>query len=115
MSDKTASVHYINYLELEKVLNAQSPISDQGNGAAHEEMLFIIIHQTYELWFKQIIHEVQSAMDLFRKDKIDEDNVGVIVSRMERVNKIMTTLVGQLDILETMTSLDFLDFRDHQK
>ena len=72
MAKKTASVHYINYLELDKVLDAQHPLSDKGNGAAHEEMLFIIIHQTYELWFKQILHEVGSAMDLFRKDKIDE-------------------------------------------
>ena len=70
-------------------------------------MLFIIIHQTYELWFKQMLHEIDSVMDLFRKDKIDESNVGIVVRRMDRVNKIMTTLVGQLDILETMTSLDF--------
>jgi len=113
MSEKTSSVHYINYLQLDKILDAQHLISDKKGGAAHEEMLFIIIHQTYELWFKQILHEVGSAMDLFRKDKIDEENVGIIVSRMNRVNKIMTTLVGQLDILETMTSLDFLDFRHH--
>ena len=113
MSEKTSSVHYINYLQLDKILDAQHLISDKKEGAAHEEMLFIIIHQTYELWFKQILHEVGSAMDLFRKDKIDEENVGIIVSRMNRVNQIMTTLVGQLDILETMTSLDFLDFRHH--
>ena len=75
-------------------------------------MLFIIIHQTYELWFKQIIHEINSVMDLFKDEKIDEKNVGVVVSRMDRVNKIMSILVGQLEILETMTSLDFLDFRD---
>ena len=75
-------------------------------------MLFIIIHQTYELWFKQIIHEISSVMDLFKDEKIDEKNVGVVVSRMDRVNKIMSILVGQLEILETMTSLDFLDFRD---
>ena len=113
MSEKTSSVHYINYLQLDKVLDAQHLISDKKGGAAHEEMLFIIIHQTYELWFKQILHEIQSVMDLFKADKIDESSVGVVVRRMDRVNKIMTTLVGQLDILETMTSLDFLDFRDH--
>ena len=113
MSKETTSVHYINYLQLDKVLDARHLISDKKGGAAHEEMLFIIIHQTYELWFKQILHEVGSAMDLFQKDKIDEENVGIIVGRMDRVNKIMTTLVGQLDILETMTSLDFLDFRHH--
>ncbi|MDG2264319.1 MAG: tryptophan 2,3-dioxygenase family protein [Flavobacteriales bacterium] len=113
MSEETSSVHYIKYLALDKVLDAQHPLSGEGKKAAHEEMLFIIIHQTYELWFKQILHEIESAMDLFKADKINESNVGVIVRRMERVNKIMTTLVGQLDILETMTSLDFLDFRDH--
>ncbi|MDP7566834.1 MAG: tryptophan 2,3-dioxygenase family protein, partial [Flavobacteriales bacterium] len=94
-------------------LDAQNPLSGKGKEAAHEEMLFIIIHQTYELWFKQILHEVNSAMELFKADKIDESNLGVVVSRLERVNKIMTTLVGQLDILETMTSLDFLDFRHY--
>jgi len=112
MSEETTSVHYINYLALDKVLDAQNPLSGEGKGAAHEEMLFIIIHQTYELWFKQMLHEIESVMDLFRNDQIDESNVGVVVRRMDRVNKIMTTLVGQLDILETMTSLDFLDFRD---
>ncbi|MGY8950471.1 MAG: tryptophan 2,3-dioxygenase family protein, partial [Flavobacteriales bacterium] len=113
MSEETTSVHYINYLDLDKVLDAQHPLSGEGKEAAHEEMLFIIIHQTYELWFKQMLHEIDSVMDLFRNDQINESNVGVIVRRMERVNKIMTTLVGQLDILETMTSLDFLDFRHH--
>ena len=113
MSEKTSSVHYINYLSLDKVLNSQNLVSKEKGEEAHEEMLFIIIHQTYELWFKQILHELDSAMVLFKADKIDESNIGVIVGRMDRVNKIMTTLVGQLDILETMTSLDFLDFRDY--
>ena len=113
MSEETTSVHYINYLSLDKVLDSQHPLSGEGKEAAHEEMLFIIIHQTYELWFKQMLHEIDSVMDLFRKDQIDESNVGIVLRRMDRVNKIMTTLVGQLDILETMTSLDFLDFRHH--
>ena len=113
MSEKPSSVHYINYLSLDKVLDAQNLVSKEKGKEAHEEMLFIIIHQTYELWFKQILHELDSAMFLFKADKIDESNIGVIVRRMDRVNKIMNTLVGQLDILETMTSLDFLDFRDY--
>tara|TARA_Y100000766_G_C18875141_1_gene590406 strand:- start:548 stop:1639 length:1092 start_codon:yes stop_codon:yes gene_type:complete len=113
MSEKPSSLHYINYLSLDKVLDAQNLVSKQKGKAAHEEMLFIIIHQTYELWFKQILHELDSTMVLFKADKIDESNIGVIVGRMDRVNKIMTTLVGQLDILETMTSLDFLEFRDY--
>ena len=113
MSEKTTSAHYINYLALDKVLNAQNLVSKEKGEGAHEEMLFIIIHQTYELWFKQILHELNSAMILFKAHKIDESNIGVIVNRMGRINKIMTTLVGQVDVLETMTSLDFLDFRHH--
>ena len=112
MSEKVSSVHYINYLSLEKVLDSQFPLSGEGENAAHEEMLFIIIHQTYELWFKQIIHELDSIMNLFNKDRIDEMNLGLVVRRMDRINKILSTLIGQLDILETMTSLDFLDFRN---
>ena len=113
MSDKTSSVHYIDYLDLDKILDAQNPLSTKNNNEAHEEMLFIIIHQTYELWFKQIIHEINSIMDLFKKQQIDEENVGLIVGRIGRVNKILEVLVKQLDILETMTSLDFLEFRNY--
>ena len=113
MAKESSSLHYINYLALDKILEAQHPLSGNGKSAAHEEMLFIIIHQTYELWFKQILHEIASTVDLFKDKKIDEDNVGVIVGRMDRVNKIMTTLIGQLDILETMTTLDFLEFRNY--
>ncbi len=113
MSEKPSSVHYINYLALDKVLNAQHLVSKSKGKEAHEEMLFIIIHQTYELWFKQILHELNSAMTLFKADKIDEGNIGVIVNRMDRINKIMEILVGQVDVLETMTPLDFLDFRNY--
>ena len=73
MSEKKASVHYINYLKLDNILNAQHPLSMEKENEAHEEMLFIIIHQTYELWFKQILHEIESVMSLLQKDKIDED------------------------------------------
>ncbi len=114
MTNSTPSVHYIKYLELDKVLNAQHPLSCvEGKDPAHEEMLFIIIHQTYELWFKQIIHEIDSAMDLLKKEKVKEEHVSLIVSRTERVNKILQILIKQLDVLETMTSSDFLEFRHH--
>jgi len=113
MSKKNSSVHYNEYLDLEKILDAQTPLSKAGNNEAHEEMLFIIIHQTYELWFKQIIHEIDSVMALLSTQKMDEENVGLVVGRFERVNKILEVLVKQLDILETMTALDFLDFRNY--
>ena len=113
MSKKNSSVHYNEYLDLDKILDAQSPLSKAGNNEAHEEMLFIIIHQTYELWFKQIIHEIDSVMALLSRQKMDEENVGLVVGRFDRVNKILEVLVKQLDILETMTALDFLDFRNY--
>ena len=113
MSKKNSSVHYNEYLDLDKILDAQTPLSKAGNNEAHEEMLFIIIHQTYELWFKQIIHEIDSVMALLSRQKMDEENVGLVVGRFDRVNKILEVLVKQLDILETMTALDFLDFRNY--
>ena len=113
MSKKNSSVHYNEYLDLDKILDAQTPLSKAVNNEAHEEMLFIIIHQTYELWFKQIIHEIDSVMALLSTQKMDEENVGLVVGRFERVNKILEVLVKQLDILETMTALDFLDFRNY--
>lgn len=108
---KYSSIHYGSYLGLEKVLDAQHPRSAELGKEAHEEMLFIIIHQVYELWFKQILHEVGSVMKMFRSEHVDESNIDVAVLRLERVNEILKLLIQQIKILETMTALDFLDFR----
>ena len=80
MSENPSSVHYINYLSLDKVLDAQNLVSKEKGTEAHEEMLFIIIHQTYELWFKQILHELDSAVVLFKAEKIDEFGVTFFMS-----------------------------------
>jgi tryptophan 2,3-dioxygenase len=109
-----ADVYYPDYLQLDRILNAQAPESDKLGQPAHDEMLFIIIHQSYELWFKQILHEVGSVMALFADGHVD-DNAGelsVAVHRLGRVHTILQVLVQKIDILETMTPLDFLDFRD---
>ncbi len=105
--------HYSDYLQLGKLLDSQHPRSGKDGEAAHDEMLFIIIHQAYELWFKQILHEVGSVLPLFKKKTLDEARMGFIVARLERVVEIQRILVDQLTILETMTPLDFLDFRDY--
>jgi tryptophan 2,3-dioxygenase len=94
---------YGGYLDLERLLSAQHPISDH-----HDEMLFIIIHQTYELWFKQILHEVDAA--LYR---LDHDDVLGATRVLRRCSEIERVLVAQIDVLETMTPMDFLAFRDH--
>jgi len=113
-AEKYSTIHYRNYLGLDKILNAQELRSAQlEDEPAHEEMLFIIVHQVYELWFKQIIHELESVLDLFDKENIDEKNIGTSVNRLERVIEIQKLLVAQIRVIETMTPLDFLDFRNY--
>jgi tryptophan 2,3-dioxygenase len=113
-SKKYATVHYNNYLGLDKLLTSQNPKSAElDDKPAHDEMLFIIVHQAYELWFKQIIHELESVLDLFRKKRVHPRSIGIAISRLERVNEIQKLLIGQIRIMETMTPLDFLDFRNY--
>lgn len=104
--------YYRDYLGLKNILNAQQLMSDEYGEHAHDEMLFIIIHQTYELWFKQILFEVGSILDLLDRPSVDEKAMGLIVHRIKRVTEIEKILIDQIRILETMTPLDFLDFRD---
>ena len=107
-------IHYHTYLQLDNILQAQKLRSDHdGAEPAHDEMLFIIIHQVYELWFKQIIHELEDVIDMFEKDRVDERNIGTAVARFDRVIEIQKLLVAQIRVLETMTSLDFLEFRKY--
>jgi tryptophan 2,3-dioxygenase len=95
---------YANYLDLEKLLTLQNPRSSP---AEHDEMLFIIIHQTYELWFKQLLHEFEKI----KRDFSAGDLFGAIHS-FKRTRTIMKVLVAQVDILETMTPSSFSSFRD---
>ncbi len=108
-------VYYGEYLQLDKIIDAQAPVSFQeGREPAHDEMLFIVIHQAYELWFKQILFEVESVLQIMNKPAINDNSseVQTIVHRMQRCVTILKVLVQQIDILETMTPMDFLDFRD---
>lgn len=107
-------VYYGEYLQLEKILKAQAPESAKYEAAAaHDETLFIIIHQTYELWFKQIIHEVNSVNELMKQSFLPSQDLATIEHRLERVTKIQKILVDQMGIMETMTTLDFMEFRDY--
>ena len=69
--------------------------------------------KVYELWFKQILHEVGSVVEMFRRLRIDERNVGLAVARLKRVIEILQLLIEQIRVMETMTPLDFLDFRNY--
>lgn len=108
-------VYYGEYLQLDKILDAQYPESlKEGKTPAHDEMLFIVIHQAYELWFKQILYEVGSVINIFSKPTINDNSpeLQTVVHRLQRCVTILRVLVQQIDILETMTPMDFLDFRD---
>ncbi|MEM9888896.1 MAG: tryptophan 2,3-dioxygenase family protein [Bacteroidota bacterium] len=109
--EKYTTIHYQNYLGLDELLKTQVLRSEQIGKPAHEEMLFIITHQVYELWFKQIIHELNSVIDLFSKKQVNERNLGAAIARLDRVERILQLLVDQIGVMESMTPLDFLDFR----
>ena len=101
----SAAVNYAGYLQLDKVLNAQTPKSD---GPEHDEMLFIIIHQVYELWFKQLLHELD-----YLNQKLRENDQPRALHTLRRMLTILKTVVAQIDVLETMTPLEFNAFRGH--
>ena len=105
--------YYGEYLQLDKLLDTQHPESKRCGNEAHDETLFIIVHQAYELWFKQILHEVHHLMDVFEQPSVDEASLGAASRLLERILTIQEVLIKQLDIMETMTPLDFLDFRDY--
>jgi tryptophan 2,3-dioxygenase len=109
------SMYYNDYLQLDKILDAQRPESFKtGNEPAHDEMLFIIIHQAYELWFKQTLFEMDFIMGIFTKEKIDDnsEDLNLVRHRLIRVIKILELLNHQITLLDTMTPLDFLEFRN---
>lgn len=98
------SVTYSNYLKVPELLSLQKPLSSEPE---HDETLFIIIHQVYELWFKQVLHELRLVQVSFEKDNSDQAS-----RTLKRVLTILKTMVGQVDIIETMTPLSFASFRD---
>jgi tryptophan 2,3-dioxygenase len=95
---------YGSYLEIDALLDLQRPRSE---GPEHDEMLFIVIHQVYELWFKELLHEFDRVMRLLRHDDAHRAQ-----HTLKRILTILKVLVAQLDILETMTPLEFQSFRN---
>ena len=111
-TDARGRVYYADYLRLDALLDQQVRESARAGSPAHDEMLFIIVHQVYELWFKLILHELDRIQEDFGHELMEDDRLGRIVRGLERIHEILKLLVHQLDVLETMTPLDFLDFRD---
>ena len=98
------SVTYSSYLKLDELLSLQQPLS---KGPEHDEILFIIIHQVYELWFKEILHELDNLKALLARGDTPH-----ALATLKRVLTILKVVVAQIDVLETMTPLDFLSFRE---
>jgi tryptophan 2,3-dioxygenase len=109
------SLYYNEYLHLDKILQSQYPKSFYASSdTAHDEMLFIIIHQTYELWFKQILFELDYIQRVFAQQNINDndDHLNLVRHRLYRIIRILELLNQQVTVLETMTPLDFLEFRN---
>src|SRR5215813_8934275 len=94
---------YGRYLHIDELLTLQQPRSD---GPEHDELLFIVIHQVYELWFKELLHEIDYACELLSQREPHRAQ-----HTLKRILTILKVAVGQIDILETMTPLEFLSFR----
>ena len=101
--DFSADMSYGDYLHLDQILNAQHPLSPD-----HNEMLFIVQHQTSELWMKQLLHELRSAMSHLAQDKL-----GAAFKELARVSKIMEQLVHAWDVLATMTPPEYSAIRPY--
>src|ERR687888_1453962 len=104
MMNTDPAVTYSTYLKIDELLSLQQPRSA---GPEHDEMLFIIIHQVYELWFKELLHELDRVLAL-----LTADDSARAQHTLKRILTILKVLVAQLDILETMTPLEFLSFRE---
>ena len=102
MSDHQAALTYSSYLGLDDVLGAQRPGTKE-----HDELLFIVIHQVYELWFKQLLHEGKHL-----QARLEDGDTPHALHTLKRMLTILKTVVAQIDVLETMTPRQFLTFRD---
>lgn len=113
MQKNTTPCYYGDYLQLEKILTAQAPESAKYAAEAHDETLFIIVHQVYELWFKQILHELKAVMVEFAQDEVKDEQLTGIVHKLKRIITIQKLLNSQIAVIETMTPQDFMSFRDY--
>ncbi len=111
MAERAKPLSYGEYLRLPQLLDCQHPESAKHGPAVHDELLFIVVHQAYELWFKQILHELDAVSRVFSRATVEERDIGRAVSHLGRIVEIQRLLLAQVDVLETMTPLDFLEFR----
>ena len=103
MSDQSQALNYMNYLAVDELLSLQRPVSE---GPEHDELLFITIHQVYELWFKQLLHELEQA-----QRQMNAGDTQDVLATLNRVKTILAVCIRQVDVLITMTPLQFGTFR----
>ncbi len=110
----TAWDQYGTYLDIDKILSAQKPLSKTASGKpVHDELLFIQFHQIYELWFKQILFELDDVITRLAADRVDESDMQPILTYLGRVVEIFKQTEGMIDVLETMPPQSFVDFREY--
>ena len=105
-------IDYSRYLRLDMILGAQECQSAKFGAPAHDEMMFICVHQCYEIWFKLVIHEIDAVLLRFGQPHVSEEAVFHSVSNLNRCCEILDICVAQLAVMEGMTPLGFLTFRD---
>ena len=103
---------YWDYLQLDRLLSLQSGLEPSDDGMLVDELHFIVVHQSYELWFKLVLRCLRAARDALAAPKVAEEAVPLVVQQLRRVNSIFGLLVQQFEVMETMTPQGFLDFRD---
>lgn len=104
---------YGDYLGLDKLLNAQYPRSDAAGHPSHDELLFIQFHQIYELWFKQILFELDDVITRLSREVVDEHDMQPITTYLGRIVEILKQMDSMIDVLETMPPQSFVDFREY--
>jgi tryptophan 2,3-dioxygenase len=102
VSEESKALTYTSYLALDEILGAQRPRSDE-----HDEILFIVVHQVYELWFKELLHELAHLQQL-----LEEGRGSQALSTLKRILTILKLVVAQIDVIETLTPVQFLSFRE---
>lgn len=105
-------VNYWDYIRVEELLALQSGIDEDDSKLANDEVLFITVHQVYELWFKLILRELRSARDLFTRERVAEQELSGVVRSLQRIATTFRMCVQHFEVVETLTTRDYLEFRD---
>ncbi|RYE95147.1 MAG: tryptophan 2,3-dioxygenase [Myxococcales bacterium] len=105
-------VNYWDYIAVEPLLGLQGGVEGDEAQVSNDEMLFIVVHQVYELWFKLVLRELSEARDLFQRNPVPDHQLASSVRALRRVSAVLAQAVSHFDLIETLTTRDFLSFRD---